>query len=383
MQEKVDGNILDQVTTIITRIQNDSQKNPVTNEHLLHIKSLLKQSIVSEGDEINIAKIYEAIHFIETIPIKVQRYSLFFKKTEEVVTMADLMSKKGEIILLEQERRQLPISLKSAANVVPAKTEEQFSSIHHDLVELISDRYQYLKDAQKREALQKKPKVAWDYDYPVDEVIKEVMNHAIGEWQNQYTEMNSDRTKAYGDYKRDVSIRGITAKSDKEVEDLLEYLMMDTDYSARDNPLIKQWLQANGGQDMNRFLDTLLYQGEFTSHEESSLLNTMGIEQRWSVENAKVVFSYESVVYTINMDGNIWANDERGNLKIKDDPETIKDKSGKYHVPPLMRVKSKIELNVNEKGAVVPSITALNVQSYSAGLIKPDAMLLKKNTFTG
>jgi hypothetical protein len=71
----------------------------------------------------------------------------------------------------------------------------------------------------------------------------------------------------------------------------------------------------------------------------------------------------------------------KGQLVIEENPETIKNKSGNYSVPPLMRVKSKIELNINE-GVVTPSITALNVQSYNSALLNPESKILNDTQFS-
>lgn len=46
-----------------------------------------------------------------------------------------------------------------------------------------------------------------------------------------------------------------------------------------------------------------------------------------------------------------------------------------------MRVKSKIELNINE-GVVTPSITALNVQSYNSELLNPESKILNDTQFS-
>lgn len=181
MQEKTDGNNLNRVNELISYIEKNINKNDTTvNEHLFYIKSLLKQSLPLDGEKINIAKIYEAIHYIETMRIKVP-HSIF---SEKVVTMAELMSKKGEVLLPAYERKQKPINLKHQIGTVSASAENQFGSLHHALVELISLRYQFLKEEELRTKT-KKPSIAWNYDYPLDE-SNEIMNQAIGEWQAKY-----------------------------------------------------------------------------------------------------------------------------------------------------------------------------------------------------
>ncbi|MCW8496282.1 hypothetical protein OQJ25_04100 [Fluoribacter dumoffii] len=367
MQEKIDGINLKQVNYLISHIEKNLKKdNKTVNEHLFYIKSLLKQSIPLDGDEINIAKIYEAIHYIETMRIKVT-HSIFF---ENVVTMADLMQKRGEILLPAYERKEKPINLMHQIDPVPANAENQFGSLHNVLVALILPHYQFLNE-EKLRTTTKKPSIAWSYDYPLDD-SNEIMNQAIGEWQANYIKRNSDATKAYRDFTRNTSIRGLTATTNKEVEDLLDYLIAGSDYPRTCGNTVREWLQANGGQDINRFLDALMLSGEFTPQKNASLLNTKGIEQGWCIENGKVVFLYSAIVYSLNMEGEIMINDGKGKLTATLYPEHIKDyETGNYRVSPIMEVKAKIELNVVEN-EVIPSITQLNVTSFSPDLAKPE-----------
>ncbi len=376
MRDKVDG-LHNRVNGIIAYIEkNFPHPDEAVNTHFIYIKSLLKQS--SSSDEVNIAKLYEAVHYIETIKIRPQS-SFFSSQSNKVMTMADKMVQKGEFILPAQERAQKPISVISSAGPVPVKSDEYFGAVHHALVELISSRYQFLKNEEKYEKVKKAP-VIWSYNYPLDEELGEVMNQSIGEWQAHHTPLQSESTKAYRDFKRDICIRGITARSDEEVQDLLDYLVKGSSYSLEEQKVIKQWLEANGGQDMNRFLDLLLISGEFTP-TPSSLVNTESLQQAWSIENGKVVFSYESVIYSINMDANVYVSNGKGQLVVEENPEKIKDKLGNYHVPPLMRVQSKIELNIND-GVVTPSITGLSVQSHSSGLVEPSSKILIDTQFS-
>ena len=379
MQEKGDG-VHNRVNRIIAYIERHlPSPDDVVNTHSIYIKSLLKQSFAgSDRDEINIAKLYEAIHYIETMKIRTPP-SFFSWQNEKLMTMADKMVQKGEYILPVHERAQKAISVISSAGPVPVKAEKHFGAIHHALVELVSERYQFLKNEEKHEKV-KKASLSWSYNYPLDDELGEVMNQSIGEWQAHHTPMRAEPTKAYKDFKRDICIRGITAATDTEVDDLLDYLVKGSSYSLEEQKAIKRWLQSNGGQDMNRFLDLLLMSGEFTPNP-SSLVNTESLEQGWSIEKGKVVFSYESVIYSINMDGDVMVDNGKGQLVIEENPETIKNKSGNYSVPPLMRVKSKIELNINE-GVVTPSITALNVQSYNSALLNPESKILNDTQFS-
>ncbi|WP_428411510.1 hypothetical protein [Legionella sp.] len=373
MKEKVDG-VHNRVNAIIGYIErNFPSPDEAVNTHFIYIKSLLKQSSAGiNSDEINIAKLYEAIHYIETIEIRTKP-SFFFQQKAKATTMADKMVQKGECILPVHERSQKAISVTTSVGSVPVKAEKHFGAVHHALVELVSSRYQFLKNEEKNVKVKKAP-LSWNYNYPLDEELGEVMNQSIGEWQARQTLMKSDPTNAYSDFKRNIYVRGITATTDKEADDLLEYLVQGSSYSLEQQKVIKQWLQSNGGQDMNRFLDLLLMGGEFTPNP-SSLVNVETIEQGWSIENGKIVFSYESVIYSMNMDGDVRVSNGKGRLVIEENLENIKDKSGNYSVPPLMRVKSKIELNISE-GVVTPSITALNVQSYNSVLLNPESKIL-------
>ncbi|STX88263.1 hypothetical protein [Legionella feeleii] len=376
MKEKIEVNHLSKINGLISHIENHFLGvNKTADNHFCYIKSLLKQSLPWDNEEINIAKIYEAVHYIESIQIETLRYS-FFYNTPSATPMSQFLAKRGEIILPSYERIQQPVSLKHRIEAVPANTENQFGSLHKELVGLISNRYQFLKDEKLRKTM-KKVSVIWNYDYPVNE-DKEVMNQAIGEWQANLmnrNNKNSDSKIAYRDFKRDMSIRGLIAKTDSEADDLLDYLVKGSAYPKENHETIKTWLQRNGGQDINRFLDTLMLNGDFTSQESASLLSTQGIQQGWMIENGKIVLSYESVVYSILINGEVKTNDHKGRLVTIDAPETIKDSEGNFKVLPLMHVSAKVELNlsINE---VTPSITALAIESYSCDLSKPAVHVL-------
>lgn len=343
------------------------KQSSAIEQHLYYIKSILKQS-ETHDDRINIAKIHEAIHYIETI--KIEQYTTFFAPQSR--SMAELLQRHEEVIFPDRERRVRPLSLQSKqqSDAVIAKSHTLFGPIHGTLMDMILERLQFAKNAEINAQI-KNPPVAWEYEYPLDE--GEVMNQAIGEWQAarmEFPESQDELQKDYKDFQRNISIRGLTGKSADEVTDLLTYLVCAANYPEHDKAAIKYWLQERGGQDNNRFLDLLLMSGEFTACMESGILKTRGIEQNWTLECGKIVLFYESVVYALMINGSICVNDGRGGLSKELNPEKIKSENNL----PLMRVRAKIELNINSNHNVVPQITALSVTSFSPNLVKPEPL---------
>ncbi|MGC1182566.1 hypothetical protein [Legionella sp.] len=327
-------------------------------QHLCFIKSILKQGMHPNGN-VNIAKIHEALHYIETIEIT--KKSFFFQHTE--ILMADALSKNKETILPEHERqlKSLSFSQKNPHQAITSKDYSVFGLIHKTLSDLVINRLQFEKNAKNRLKLKKSPEV-WVYEYPV--VKGQVMNQAVGEWQADRMKLASSQyepQKAYTDFQRNISIRGMIGQTEDEVTDLLNYLVVATNYSLDEKKSIKYWLEMKGGQDNNRFLDLLIASGAFTSQMGSALLKTTSLEQNWTLENGKIIFFYESMVHALFVDGEVWVNNGLGVLAKEPDPEQITSEINQ----PLMHVCAKIELNINSDHKVIPQIIALKIISFT------------------
>ena len=336
--------------------------------HLVYIKSILKQS-EHDDESINIAKILEAIHYIEGI--KIENKSFFFNS--EKILMANLLHEHEEIILPAHERKQKTTTFppKELNYPVSPNTHTIFGRIHNTLIDLVQDRLQFEKNAQLLATIKRTPPI-WNYKYAAEE--GGVMNQAIGEWQAaqmEPLEPDSDAKKAFIDFIRAVSIRGMTGKSFEEVADLLSFLVSAANYSSDEKKLITHWLEHKGGQDNNRFLDFLLMQGEYTNGDHSALLKSRGVEQNWTLENGKIVLFYDCFAYALVINGDVKVNDGFGRLINNENPETIDLNSNL----PVMRIRAKIELHIDSNQAVIPQITFLNAISYSPDLKQPAPLL--------
>ena len=361
-------NIINHIKDMKSKLNKNAKEGQAVLMHLARVEALIIESTY-QSNKIDFTKIHQAILHIETIKINLN--SSFFGN--KLKTMADVMAEKGEIILPEHER-VLAVGTTLPFEAIPANKEHDFGSIHQALVELISSHYQFLKNDEIRKSIKKSAKDVWSCEYPSDE-NNQILNQAIGEWQELCMGLNNDPKKACKDFTRNISIRGLTATDHKDVEDLIDYLLVASNYSENHQDLLKIWLQANGGQDINRFLDLLMASGEFTAGNPVGLSGVKAIEQGWILEKNKVIFSYETMVYSLIKDGNVVANDNKNRLTTVIDPEKIQDsKTNYFKVPPLMKVSAKIELTI-ANNQIIPAIKSLQVISYTNDIKKPDFTL--------
>jgi hypothetical protein len=352
----------EKITQMIREIEkkvSDMKENPVVLEHLCCIKSMLKKSFSQNNPiHINITKVYESLRYIEAITIKTN-YLFWGTST---ISMAMFISNKGETIFPQPVPESIPLRKRDGADAVSAAAAaSHFHPLHRNLAQLIEDRHRYLQGEKKHTSLT--PPVVWSYEYPISNEFNEVISHPINKWRAEYVDPNSNPRQAYRDFKRSCSIRGMKAYSSEEIEDLLDSLLHDIiDFSEK--KILREWLQANGGQDINRFLDYLLLEEEFT-REQTALGSIKSIEQDWSIKNGKVVFFYEVLIYSFVCQGAVGINNGFGKIIpadiTKSDSKTL----------PLMKIKAEIELRLCNPNVVVPSIIALNATSYSSDLINP------------
>lgn len=329
--------------------------------HLSYIKSILKQSSEADGT-INIAKVHEALHYIETI--KTEKPVSFFSSNSQR-TIADCLSAK-DIILPETERSQRPIafSSKEKPQAIPRASYKMFKTIHDKLTDAASGYLQYAKNEQVKRSLPNQ-KTAWSFPYPKDKT-QEVMNQSIGDWQATQMELSDTPQKAYNDFTRDISIRGMVGKTDKDVDNLLDYLIAGANYTKPEETIIATWLKRNGGQENNRFIDYLIMSGAYTQDSPAANLRSESIEQGWTVEDGKIVMNCDIVSYALLIDGKVYSHENSRQLNEIEDTETVSQLK-----KPLLRFQAKISLDINDRGQVKPSIIDLKVSSFNQALSSP------------
>ncbi|MDI9818465.1 MULTISPECIES: hypothetical protein [unclassified Legionella] len=363
--------IIDHIETKLLPVHTKKEDEPLLF-HLITVKSLLKQSIQTD-EKVNIAKIHEVLHCIETIGIK-QKSGFFGQSTP--LTMAEILEKHGERILPQEERQQLPLFLAyDTRPKLETKCHELFGPIHHSLYEAAKPWLQYEENANIHKSLNP-PKTIWTYTYPTND-NKEILNDPIGVWQASQMNLSSSLTKAYTDFKRDISIRGIKSNTDEDIDALLEYLLESSDYPPGEKPKIKQWLERNGGQDNNRFFDLLLANGEYSGEPGSANLSSKSLEANWTIEDGKVVMNISMVSYAMLIEGRCFVNSRSGDLIAVEPDATSKEG------PPLLQLQAKIKLSVNDNNRVKPSVVALEVTSFNKELNIPGTLKLEKGYSNG
>ncbi|QBR83667.1 hypothetical protein E3983_04410 [Legionella israelensis] len=336
--------------------------------HLYVIKSILKESKVG-GTEENIAKIHEALHYIEGI--KIQTKPSFFSDGK-LTTMEELLLSHGEVLLPEHDKSFLPLTvLHYNPAPLPEKHHKIFGTIHASLRFYFKEHLQYERDESNLKS-NKFPKAAWSFSYLPEEDEEEILNQPIGKWQNLLMMLSDTPKKAYVDFTRDTSILGMVGKTEKDVDRLLDYLIFLSDYKEEDKAMLMGWLQNNGGQENNRFIDLLLMSGEYTHGVLTDNCYSQCLLMDWCIENGKIVFNCDVISYTVQINGELKANDKGSLIVIE--PEEMKTRS-----TPILRFQAKIQLELTEDNLLVkPTMVNLNVTSFTNDLFLPE----KKPTVT-
>ncbi|MFJ1269911.1 hypothetical protein ACD661_15225 [Legionella lytica] len=324
--------------------------------HLMVIKSLCKQSIAQE-DKISVVKVLEALCYIESI--KVQNTFNFFASSRSL--RANLVSQ-HRTVLPQRETAQTPFLLATskAATAIKEKSIKVFTDIHEDLAnEIVSNH-----NARIVQNIQTSPEV-WHYNYSTDN-DGFIMNQVIGDWQNMMIEHATETKKSYQDFMRDFSIHGLCGQNHDQVDELLNHLVTNSDYPEEKKNELFVWLQQNGGQNNNRFVDFLFINGAFTP-QPASLTRTVAKENSWSLEKGKIILNFELAIFALCAEGDVLIANTNKRLRREPNPEKIDIKT----TLPLANVSAKLQLTINNEGKVVPHVSRLNVTSYNEELINP------------
>lgn len=332
--------------------------------HLNHVRSILEQSKMEDGT-VNPAKIHEVMRYIETI--KIEKKKGFFGSSNPG-TMDELLAQHGEVILPASERRRSTVAF-SHVPLLSATHHLVFGPIHRDLFESFLEYLQYPKNQEIQRSMPSAEAV-WTFPYPQDET-GEIMNQQIGEWQALQMRLSDESPRrAYADFQRNLSIHGMVGKTEKDVDQLLEYLVADSDYTPEQRAAIIRWLQSNGGQNNNRFVDQLISSGIYTDGLPTANLKSKSAEQNWTIENGKIVLHCDITSYGLMIGGVPYTNSDTKKLETLDDVERLSDPKSRFS--PMLRMQATIKLEVDAAGQVEPRIVMLNVTSFNQMLSPPE-----------
>ncbi len=375
MEEKVEQpnptDLLRKIELIIKFI--DTAKKEYKKSHsLVGNLEVVKQILTSsrlEGNKVNMAKLHEAIHFIETIPVEKKRF--FWEKN--ATTLAELFVEKEEAILPESERAQTSPTAVNRADLdkLPRKYHETFGRIHATLYDLVQE-HMNLQQTNVTQNKQKGLKPAWEISYPKTD--NEIMSQEIGKWQATQMKLRDSTDKASKDYLRNVSVRGMFANTEDDIKHLLQYLVDCSKCNNNDKETLLQWLAHNGHQGNKDFINQLAHAGALISEEGVVLGVSKTDELNWTIENGEIVMNIDFSVHSLIIDGRIYTHNDTMNMVATDSPENIK-KTG----TPLLRFQSQVKLHINDEKIVEPQVTRLVVTSGTNDL-QPSNQLLPQNS---
>jgi len=345
---------------LLTGIVNfiNKQIKATQDQQLISVLQTVRRMLEESDDGRNIAQLQRAILYLHKIPIK---------------SMGFFSSALGDI-LKEEERSTFDVDKAS---------QEHKKNLPLVPESALSDEARRVLGSLTMALMRHYKPLAWSYAYPLGQ-DGQVMNDPIGEWQAQCMVVSESRDKAYRDFKRDITLSGEKSTSDAEVTKKIETLVAGAiSYPEGDKEKLIQWLQHNGSQENNRFLDLLIASGHFSSLEQggATLYKVKNIKQNWLVEHGKICFDYDIIINSISFEKNyertfLYAVSD-GKISITDDPEKVKKEITvrEGQLPPyLMRVTAKMELAVDESGKIKPSIVALNVLNFSEKLLSPERL---------
>lgn len=313
-----------------------------------------------EGEEFG--KLIEAVAFIESIRIKG-----FLCRTATIRKITQTIN--HPVLDIPNYPRA------ASAPILDAAFQGSILTIHANLIRKLNRTYRLYM-----------PK--WYFTYPLEH--GEIMNNPIGDWQNAYMDLLPENA-AHSDYQRNISIQGLAIKRDdkarripfteEEIISAIQQLVSETDYLDRDKPLLEKWLNCNGNQEVNRFIHGLFLAGHFSEIGDLPG-DARSLEQGWFInDNKKIICRIDLLIFTVThgldyliaMDPDASTPFQEDYGKIMDDVSEYLKLREKY---PLMRIKSIVELEVNEEHRVRPKVVLIHARGFTH-LLKPSRQLLE------
>ena len=365
MQLKEESKIYKNVISVLNHIDDvllpeSLKERKELGFNLIAIKYLLKQGLKENGT-INMAKILEALHYIETR--KMAKDGGFFSNKSFQVVGDILFADKNQVLPKMDREQASNVAIKSNPyQTLPQQDYNNLKFIHQALwdIALISCNF---SPTTRLQNMREKFKPTSIVSYPANE-YGEIMNQIIGEWQADMMQINTESPEnAYVDFARDITIRGMRGVDNEVIDDLLTYLVDSSDYSDEEKGKMMQWLKCNGGQSNDGFMSAIFCSGQLTNDQPVTISFIESLEYNWSVNNGKIVLNCETVSFCLIVDGLFGINDAKMNLKWDAEPP-VKAKL----TSPLTGYQVQVELNLDETGMVIPCVTKLDVISFSKNL---------------
>lgn len=342
-----------------------------------------------------------------------------------------------------EKKQSAPLSNLRASTIFSIKDNEVSASIETNVgtsptpksvfpEDITKDFVNFYKDVSSyNERLNNRSK-SWHFSYPLTN--GEVIRQGIGEWQNKMmvvspsvkesldakgekiepdlsiedlnkrTEDLNNRIKqvylavaglgGMKDFLRDTKIEGVYFGQEKDVDAVLaalDQLVAKADKDPHNQFLLKEWLMANGGQEMNRFFDDLLYNDkEFSEGDlKYAPATSKGRLGNWSIgKEGKLEFELacdlydltvlneedlQAIPFVIHRDRNGDVNKTDVPINVYANPDPNVDPLKDYL--PLIQYHAKAQLEIVD-GKVKPKITYLEVAAFGT-----DALLSPQRKF--
>lgn len=366
------------------------KKEEDKQEILSTVKKLLE---VSSGED-HVQKVASVLGYLGEIVIDP---STFISK-KDIVPLNEYMNLKSN----EQSTEEKP------SQTFPFSRDEANQFV--DLYKKIANYYNQIKSANCK----------WFFSYPLSD-DGQIQRSGIQEWQHTLTtEESKSSTQSFVDFKRDFEINGksLRDQSDKVITKAIEELVdKSKGYDAKNKKELKSWLKANGGQEINRFIDLLIamdndiYSNDpkikyniakalaSKSEMDNDLSNDPEIKyniakilaskSNWfNASNDQIQFEYTmnilSMIVISETGAGFLFRDEDDVVRLEEEPpEGLRAKT----LLPLMTVDSRVELEVSN-GKVIPKVVQLEMVSYAGDYLTSPAKKLEgpseeqKSSFT-
>lgn len=357
--------------------EQESKKNHKSKNALLYVKVLnrLLHLLKESDDGKNVESLQEAISFLERIPVK-----------NDFLCGDTLL---GELLKEKNYRTLHTLSeldrMQASTPPINNSREQELGSIHITLAGYL--RFLFLN------------KPTWTFPYPLEN-NEQVMNDPIGIWQDDRMTLSSEPLRAFRDYLRDISLRGLD-KKEKSIAQIDAKLCKMVDnasgYDTDEKELIKNWLRAMGGQGTNRFVDRLIENNHFTDPENENdgwvLAHSIPLEQHWYPENGKISGCFDILILALRK-GIVELMYADPNDKQSEDPVKIAtefdelENYPKEKLKPILRNKAFIKLDIAkvakydeeqqkivERKIVKPKIISLDAVGYTNFLKSPERFM--------
>lgn len=322
---------------------------------------LVLQGLIEGSHNIDIDKIRRVITYIELMPIAYTKY--FGSTAPAIKNLGDHLRRNALHTLNHVELQRQLKEEDFIAQQTPLQGDERaiLTQLHHLLIKA----YQQ----------------TWQYVYPRD-ATGQVSTPAIQEWQQIMIHSETKQDAAIRDFIRSVTIDGVQ-HSQTSIHAAIAALLANANaYSAEDMPILKNWLQRKGGQEMDRFIGLCLQNGELTKDNPGAgptIGLSDGLKTNWRTEQGKLCLELDYFISSLQYGTDTIVNYEQKFQKFETLPPILEElfAAKKNHQPlantllsPLLRVTANIILDI-EQGIVIPKVSHFAIHSFTDYLQPP------------